>query len=90
MSKKSKPTETRQPSNEVAGSGPATRAGQSFRPQDLPEAECTPTPAKPRDVPLGLPISEKEYERLKKEAEKDNRLSGGGAQQDPSARRPDG
>lgn len=89
MNKKSKPDEIAQPTNYHAGSGAAEKAGSDFCPQDLPAADSTPSPAKPRDVPIGLPISQQEYERLKKEAESDNRLSSGGTHEDPSARQPD-
>jgi hypothetical protein len=90
MTKKTKKKATDQSSSAAAGEGAATGAGRSISPAELPEEPSQPDPANPRTPPLGLPVSAEEYRRLKQQAEKGKPASDEIAQEDPSARQPDG
>ena len=50
-------------------SGPASGSkGPPFSPADAPDDESTP-PAIPRSVPNGLPVTDEEFAKLKRDAE---------------------
>jgi hypothetical protein len=65
-----------------AGRGEA--AGAGFRPADLPEqASPSPTP-EGGEIPLGLPISAEEYEKLQQQSRHKTLPPTGSAQEDSS------
>jgi hypothetical protein len=59
-------------------------AGASFRPTDVPEPEAQGTASQGGAVPLGLPISAAEYEKLQKRARRVALPPTSSGQQDPS------
>jgi hypothetical protein len=64
-------------------SGPASGSkGQPFSPADAPDDESTP-PAIPRSVPNGLPVTDEEFAKLKRDAEHAKPLPTRRAQEDP-------
>lgn len=64
--------------------GSSEESGKSVNPKDLPEHDSPATPTKYREVPIGRPITDEQYRKMKEAAEKDKPLSGGKAQVDPS------
>lgn len=76
-----------------AGAGRGESAGESFSPSDLEDEKhgAADEPARPAaSVPIGRPVSEAEYGRLKERAERETRPStGGSAHEDSSGRKPD-
>ncbi len=69
----------------VAGTGSSAEKGRSINPADLPSDDDSPTHKKPRHIPLGLPISDKEYDKLKEKAKKERPSSEDIGQQDSNA-----
>jgi hypothetical protein len=70
--------------NTTAAGGECKEPGKEFKPSEMPEGEI-PDRSKRTPAPMGLPISDDEYERLKKKAEQEKVESEETAQQDPSA-----
>jgi hypothetical protein len=66
-----------------AGRGKA--AGAAFRPADLPDDETKAADPQPGAVPMGLPISAEEYEKLQRQARHAKLPPAGCAQEDSSA-----
>lgn len=75
----------------AADEGASTESGADFNPSDAPAADA---PAEERSttraVPIGRPVSDKEYREMKERARKDNAPSGGHTQEDPAHRKRDG
>ena len=69
-----------------AGRGESANAGESFNPTELKEEKSLPDKSERRSVPIGRSVSEAEYDRLKKRAERGTAPSVGHAQEDPSHR----
>jgi hypothetical protein len=69
----------------VASAGLSAGKGRSINPADLPADDDSPTQKKPRHIPLGLPISDKEYDKLKEKAKKERPSSENIGQQDSNA-----
>ena len=65
-------------------------AGEEFSPSDMPESNDSSEPSKKHEVPIGRPVSDEEYRKMKERAAKDNPPSGGHTQEDPSHRKHDG
>ncbi len=70
----------------VTHKGRSADTGKSFDPLDLPEDAPMALP-RPRAIPIGQPISQQEYKKLKEKAKKSNPLSRGNAQEDSAARK---
>jgi hypothetical protein len=73
-----------------ADKGSSESAGKDFDPSDASEKSAPAEPSVKRSVPIGRPVSDDEYRRLKERATKDQAPSGGHAQEDPSHRKRDG
>lgn len=73
-----------------ADEGSSESAGKDFNPSDAPDKSAPAEPSVKRSVPIGRPVSEDEYRRLKERATKDPAPSGGHAQEDSSHRKRDG
>jgi hypothetical protein len=89
MKKKRKLRAGRGPSDSSStskGWGSPAGAGQGFSPAGLPDEEPVGTPLDKKQVPIGLPISTEEYDRLKKEAKKRKARSEAITQEDPGAK----
>jgi hypothetical protein len=77
-----------QPSAQPGG---GDTAGVSFHPADLEGEEAsTAAPQEGGAIPLGLPISAKEYEKLQKQARHRQLPPHGSSQEDPAAPSGDG
>jgi len=70
--------------------GSGEKAGVDFRPADLPEEEAPGGAAEGGAMPLGLPISAEEYEKLQQQARHRKLPPAGGAQPDPAGSSGDG
>ncbi len=68
----------------------SSSTGEEFNPSDMPESSDPSEPSKTRSVPIGRPVSDEEYRKMKERAAKDNPPSGGHKQEDPSHRKRDG
>ena len=65
----------------------STGAGEEFNPSDAPDDDATAEPSATRAVPIGRPVSDQEYRKMKERAAKDKTPSYGHAQEDPSQRK---
>ena len=85
-----KTTDQKKPSAQPGGTahkGDSEQAGREVNPSDLTDEAQPGVPAETRHIPIGLPISQEEYDRLKERAKSDHALPKGKAQQDPAPRR---
>ena len=74
-----------------AGESGTASEGKDFNPSDLDEDAPAESSRPNEAVPIGRPISEAEYSRLKQRARDEDLPSAGGhAQEDPSHRERDG
>lgn len=64
--------------------------GKEFNPSDMPESSEPSEPSKKRAVPIGRPVRDEDYRKMKERAAKDKPPSGGHKQEDPSHRKRDG
>lgn len=71
-------------SERVGREGRGPSAGKAIKPTELPEDEPEAS-SRHTSVPIGIPISRREYRDLKKKAETEKPLSGGKARPDPQA-----
>lgn len=69
--------------------GGAAGAGEAFSPSDISDEEGAPAqPSRPvTAVPIGRPVSDAEYSRLKHRAGTQDAPSGAPSQEDPSRRK---
>ena len=74
----------------TAQAGSSGRGGASFHPADLPEEEASTVAPEAGAVPLGLPISLEDYDRLQKKARHRHLPPNTSAQEDASASSGDG
>lgn len=65
-------------------------AGEEFNPAESPDDNSPAEPSHKRSVPIGRPVSEEAYRKMKEKATKDKPPSGGHTQEDPSHRKHDG
>jgi hypothetical protein len=77
-------------SSSSADESSSTSTGEEFNPSDMPESSDPSEPSKTHAVPIGRPVSDEEYRKMKERAAKDNPPSGGHTQEDPSHRERDG
>lgn len=85
-----KTTDKKKPSAQPRGTahkGDAEQAGREVKPSDLTDEAKPGVPAETRHIPIGLPISQEKYDRLKERAKFDRALPKGKAQRDPASRR---
>lgn len=68
----------------------STGAGKEYNPKDSPDDDSMAEPSTTRAVPIGRPVSDEEYRKMKERAAKDKTPSSGHAQEDPSQRKRDG
>ena len=68
----------------TAREGSSKQKGKSVNPADLPDTDAPPNPAKRRHIPIGRPVSPRQYKEIKKEIGEGKPLSGGKGQEDPS------
>jgi hypothetical protein len=68
----------------------STGAGEEFNPSESPDDNSPAEPSHKRAVPIGRPVSEEAYRKMKERATKDKPPSGGHTQEDPSHRKHDG
>jgi hypothetical protein len=73
-----------------ADEGSSASTGEDFNPSDAPEPSAPAEPSVKRSIPIGRPVSDNEYRRLKERATKDHAPSGGQAQEDAAHRKRDG
>jgi hypothetical protein len=64
--------------------------GAEYNPSDSPDDDSPAEPSATRAVPIGRPVSDEEYRKMKERATKDQPPSGGHTQEDPSHRKRDG
>jgi hypothetical protein len=68
----------------TACEGASEASGKSVDPKDLPEADTSTAPTTYKEVPVGRPVSDEQYKKMKEAAEKGKPPSGGKSQVDPS------
>ena len=81
--------EDHQPSCSAEGDS-STGAGKEYNPLDSPDDNSPAEPSATRAVPIGRPVSDEEYRKMKERATKDQPPSGGHTQEDPAHRKHDG
>jgi hypothetical protein len=65
--------------------GTSAEGGRSINPKDLPEGDDSPVYERPYSIPIGLPIKDEEYDRLKEEAKREQPATDNIGQQDSNA-----
>jgi hypothetical protein len=73
------------PSDSTTGETASAAAGRAMNPASLPADKPAPEPVDPEPIPIGLPVSETEYRRLKEAARKGTKPPASCAQEDPTA-----
>ena len=68
----------------TACEGVSEESGKTVNPKDLPEDDTPANPTTYREVPIGKPVSDEQYRKMKEAAEKGKPPSGGKSQVDPS------
>ncbi|MDQ3803747.1 MAG: hypothetical protein M3416_07975 [Acidobacteriota bacterium] len=77
----------------VTGGGGSAPAGKDFNPSDLSddEAAAAERPSRAEAVPIGRPVTDEQYRRMKERAESnDSPPDGSHAQEDPAHREHNG